>query len=168
MPNNMKQSAANQNCADAMRDASNDGLMEMTTVHDAGHNLLPQANAMLQQANAALKQAASLTATGQYGAAMKLAYAASELIAAAYLANFTDQQLAASDKAYLVFAKLIQDSKEHDEFLPRIWDIVGDVTILREAYEPALLDETTTQDAQQMIEHVAALLELVADLLQKT
>jgi HEPN domain-containing protein len=166
---NLKQTTANQNYADAVNEASNDGLMEITTLHYASHNLLAQANVMLHQANTMLKQAVSLITIGQYGAAMKLAYEASEFIAAAYLSIATGQSQQPSYATYDLFDKMMRKPSTQQPVLsPEMSGIVGCVSVLREVYEPALLDETSAQDAQQMIEHVSALLELVSDLVEKT
>jgi hypothetical protein len=42
--------------------------------------------------------------------------------------------------------------------------LVGDVSALREIYEPALLDDATSTDAQQTIVCVAVLVELVEEI----
>ena len=62
---------------------------------------------------------------------------------------------------YDLFARTIREPNRHPALLQEIREIVGDVCVLREAYHPALLDEASLQDAQQLIDHVTALLELV-------
>lgn len=134
--------AANQNCSPVM---SADGGGHMT------------------EAKSMLEQAASLTASGQHGAAMKLAYEASEHIAVAYLSGTTGQNLPPCDATYDLFDNLMREDRptRHAVLPPEQRAIVGSVSVLREIYEPTLLHETTAADAQQMIEHVARLLELV-------
>lgn len=117
-------------------------------------NLLAASSTMLDGAN-------RLNAAGQHGAAMKLAYEASEFMAAAYLSSAVGENLPPSDATYERFAKTIREPSRHPELATEIRGLVGDVSALREIYEPALLDETTDRDAQQMIDHVAKLEELV-------
>ncbi|MEJ0062754.1 MAG: hypothetical protein WDO70_06015 [Alphaproteobacteria bacterium] len=118
--------------------------------------------ARLAEATKMLADAKSLNAIGKHGAAMKLAYEVSEYAAAAYLSGVTGQNLWPNDATYDLFAKTIQEPNRHPSLLPEDISTISAICVLREAYEPALLDETTPQDAQQMIDHVAALAELVA------
>lgn len=120
-------------------------------------NLLADACAMLEEAK-------RLNNSGQHGAAMKLAYEASEFMAAAYLSNAAGENLPPSDATYERFAKTIREPSRHPELTTEIRGLVGDVSALREIYEPALLDETTSKDAQQMIDRVEALAELVREI----
>lgn len=120
-----------------------------------------ECQSQLTDARKMLADAQSLNAGGRNGSAMKLAYEASEFIAAAYLSGAAGENLPPSDAIYERFAKTIREPSLHPAFAAEIRGHVGDVSALREIYEPALLDETTPKDAQQMIEHVTALLELV-------
>jgi hypothetical protein len=95
---------------------------------------------------------------------MKQSYEASELIAASYLTSVTGRTVVPSDSNFDLFAQTIREAKYHPPLPPEKRGIVGDVCVLREAYEPTLLDETTHKDAQQMIVCVTALMELVAEI----
>lgn len=140
--------AANQNCSPIMSAAGRDYMTE---------------------AKSMLEQAASFTASGQHGAAMKLAYEACEHIAAAYLSGKTGQSLQPSDTTYNLFDMLMREDTPvcHAVLPPEQRGIVGSVSVLREIYEPALLKETTTSDARQMIEHVGGLFDLVEKITRK-
>jgi len=108
-----------------------------------------------------LAEATRLNASGQHGGAMKLAYEASEQLAAAYLFNAIGQILPPNDATYDLFAKTIRATNCHAALRVEISGLVGDVSALREIYEPALLDDTTSEEATQMIERVALVTELV-------
>lgn len=116
----------------------------------------------LAEAVKMLTKARSLNASGQHGSAMKLAYEASEYVASGYMVGVTDKQFPPCDVTYDLFAKAIRGTENSSVLPPEKRGIVGDVCVLREAYEPALLDETTDKDAQQMIGCVNMLLELVS------
>ena len=118
----------------------------------------------LAEARKLLEEAQNLNASGQHGSAMKLAYEASEYVAAGYLTSVTGRTVVPSDAVYDLFAKAVREAEYHPPLPPEKRGVVGDVCILREAYEPALLDEATVKDAQQMIEHVTGLLEFVESL----
>lgn len=120
----------------------------------------------LAKARKMLAEAPSLNAEGQHGMAMKLAYGASEFIAAAYLSGATGENLPPSDAAYERFAKTIREPKRHPALITKIRGLVGDVSALREIYEPALLGETIFNDAKQMIDCVAALAMLVGEIIK--
>lgn len=120
-----------------------------------------EAQTRLAEARAMLAEATSLNDSGQHGAALKQAYHASEHVAVAYLAAVIGQSLPPSDSGYDLFAETIRVPSLHPEFLQEIREVVGDVCTLREAYHPALLEETLPADTQEMIDRVAALLELV-------
>ena len=115
----------------------------------------------LTEALSLLAEATRLNDNGQHGAALKQAYHATEHMAVAYLSTIAGQSLPPNDAAFDLFSETIQEPNRHPDLLPRIEDVVGDVYVLREAYEPALLDETTPKDAQQMIAHATKLQELV-------
>lgn len=115
---------------------------------------------LLAEVSAMLVKAKDLNENGQYGEALKLAHYASECVAVAYLLATTGKRLPPNDATFETFSDTIQETNRHPDFKSKIEDVVGDVYVLREAYEPALLDETTLKDAQQMIDHVAALVEL--------
>ncbi len=115
----------------------------------------------LAEASSMLEEAKRLNANGQHGAAMKLAYAASEFVAAGYLSNAVGENLPPSDATYERFAKTIREPTRHPALAAEIIGLVGDVSALREIYEPALLDETTDKDARQMTDCVKALAALV-------
>ena len=116
---------------------------------------------LLAEARALLAEAKGLNENGQHGAALEQAYHVSEGVAATYLLATSGQRLPPNDATYDLFAKTIREPNRHPASLQTIREIVGDVCALREAYEPALLDETTAQAAQQMIDHVTGLLKLV-------
>ena len=120
-----------------------------------------EAQTRLAEAHAMLTEAMRLNDNAQHGAGLKKAFHASEYVAVVYLAAVIGQSLPPSDSGYDLFTKTIRAPSHHPEFLQEIKEIVGDVCILREAYHPALLEETTSRDTQEMIDRVAALLELV-------
>lgn len=122
-----------------------------------------EAQTRLAEARAILAEATRLNDSGQHGAALKQAYHASEYVAVAYLSAVTGQSLPPSDAAFEQFSETIQEPKRHPDLLSKIEDVVGDVYILREAYEPALLNETTDKDTRQMIGHVVRLLEFTSE-----
>lgn len=108
-----------------------------------------------------LVEAQRLNDSGRHGAALKQAYHASEYVAADYLSAVTGQSLPPNDAVYDLFAETIRNPSRHPALLQEIGEAVGKVCALREAYEPALLDETTPKDAVQMIDCVRRLLELI-------
>lgn len=115
----------------------------------------------LAEARAMLAEAKRLNDSGQHGTALKKAFHASEYVAATYLSAAIGQSLPPNAATFELFSETIHKPERHPTFLPRIEDVVGDVYVLREAYEPALLDKTTANDAQQMIGYVARMVELV-------
>lgn len=131
--------------------------------HPVGHDMNDECQNILANARSMLAEAIGLNEIGQHGAAMKQANHASEHVAAAYLLAATDQRMPPNDATYDLFAKTIREPTRHPDMLQKVKETVGKVSALREAYEPALLDETTPQDAQQMIDHVTKLSELVRD-----
>lgn len=124
-----------------------------------------EAQTRLAEARAMLEESQRLNDSGQHGAAMKEAYLASEYVADAYLAAVTGQSLPPNDASFEQFSETIQEPERHPDLLSKIEDVIGDVYILREAYEPALLDETTDKDARQMIGHVVRLLEFTSEII---
>ena len=81
--------------------------------------------------------------------------------AADYLSRAVGENLTQPDATYERFAKTIRQLNRHPTLAAEIRGLVGDVSALREIYEPALLDETTDKDARQMMDCVKTLLELV-------
>jgi hypothetical protein len=120
----------------------------------------------LAEAHAMLAEAARLNDNGEHGEALKQAYHTSEQIAVVYLSTMTGQSLPSNDTNYDLFAETIREPHRHPALVQKVGEVVGKVCALREAYEPALLDETSLKDAQQMIGHVAALAELVDEILK--
>lgn len=119
---------------------------------------------MLAEASAMIDVAKSLNESGQHGAAMEKAYHASKYVAAAYLSAVTGQCIPPNDSAYDLFAKTIREPNRHPNRLQKIKETVGKVSALREVYEPAMLGETTFQDAAQMIDCSAAMEKLVQEI----
>lgn len=119
-----------------------------------------EAQTRLAEAGAMLAEAQCLNDSGHHGAALKQAYHASEYVAVAYLVAVTGQSLPPNEAAYSLFADTIREPSHHPALLQEIKEAVGKVCALREAYEPALLDETAHRDARQMIDHVAEILQL--------
>lgn len=112
-----------------------------------------------------LADAHSLNESGKPSAAIENAYNASDQIAWAYLFEVGKQHpLAQYEDVYERFFRTVSEIKRHASFYQRIGAVGGDVALLRESYEPALLDETTPKDAQQMIDHVEALRKLIEDI----
>jgi uncharacterized protein (UPF0332 family) len=122
-----------------------------------------ECQSLLAEARAMLDKAKGLNENGQSGAAMKQAYHASEQVAAAYLLAAKGQSSPPDDATYDLFVATIRESTRHQDMQRRIREAVGKVSALREAYEPALLDETTPQDVRQMIDCVAAIAELAGE-----
>lgn len=120
-----------------------------------------EAQSKLNEAHALLAEAKRLNDSGQHGVALKEAFQASEHVAVAYLSAATGRSLPPNAPNYDLFVGTIREPNRHPALLQEIREVVGDVSILREAYHPALLDEASPQDTQQMIDHVTALLELV-------
>lgn len=118
---------------------------------------------LLAEVSAMLAKAKELNENGQYGEALKQAYHASECVAVAYLLATTEKHLPPNAATFETFSETIQEPNRHPDFKTKIEDVVGDVYVLREAYEPALMDETSSKDAQQMIDYVVALVNLVED-----
>ena len=121
----------------------------------------------LTDASKMLAESQSLNAGGQHGAAMSLAYEASEFIAAWYLSCAAGENLPPPDAIYERFAKSIRAQDYNPSVLAKVKEVVGKVSALREIYEPVLLKETTAKDAQQMIGCVASLAELVEEILRQ-
>lgn len=119
--------------------------------------------ALLAEVSAMLAKAKELNENGQYGKALKQAYHASECVAVAHLLATAGKRLPPNDATFETFSDTIQETNRHPDFKTRIEDVVRDVYVLREAYEPALMDEISSKDAQQMIDYVAALVNLVED-----
>ncbi len=84
-------------------------------------------------------------------------------MAVAYLLAAKGQSSPPDDATCDLFVETIRESTRHQDMQRRIREAVGKVSALREAYEPALLDETTPQDARQMIDCVAAIAELARE-----
>lgn len=122
-----------------------------------------EAQTRLTEVRAMLAEAQRLNDNGQHGEALKQAYRASEYVAVAYLAAVTGQSLPPNDAAFEQFSETIQEPERNPDLLSKIEDVVGDAYVLREAYEPAILDETSSKDAKQMIDHVEALADLVKE-----
>jgi len=121
---------------------------------------------LFAEISAMLIKAKGLNENGQHDEALKQAYQASEYVAAAYLIETTGQNLLPNDTTFDIFAKMMREPNRHPALLQKIKEIVGDACALREAYEPALLDETTAQDARQMIDRIVALSKLVGEILK--
>jgi hypothetical protein len=130
------------------------------------HSMNDECQSQLAEAKKMLGEAQSQNASGQHGAAMKLSYEASELIAASYLTSVTGRTVVPSDSNFDLFVKTIQDTNNHSLIADKIGGIVSSVCVLREAYEPTLLDETTHKDAQQFIDCTIALTMLVVEIVK--
>jgi hypothetical protein len=114
-----------------------------------------------------LDEATRQNSNGQHGAALKQAYHACEHVASAYLFKITGKSWPPDDVTFELFYETIQEPGRHPDLLLKIEDVVGDVFVLREAYEPAILNEASAQDAQQMITHVGALNKLIGELIAR-
>lgn len=125
-----------------------------------------EAQSKLTEASAMLAEAKRLNDSGKHGAALKEAFHASEYVAVAYLSAATSRSLPPNAPNYDLFAGTIREPNRHPALLQEIREVVGDVCVLREAYHPALLDEASPQDTQQMIDHVEGLMELVRECAQ--
>jgi uncharacterized protein (UPF0332 family) len=128
------------------------------------HNMQTETHTRLDEVQKMLNEASRLHEQQNPGAAITTAYNASLFIAAAYLLEIEGQQLPETENTYHQFAKAIEILGRHPQFTDRIRDTVRTVSVLHEAYEPALSAQTAPQDAEQMITHVQALLNVVNDL----
>ena len=117
-----------------------------------------QSQTLFAQAEDQLKTAQASFDAGQYGECEKLAYQASEIIAAAYLAKVSGTAIAPSGKTFQSFVDKIWDAETTPEAIQEIRGVVGDIVVLREAYEPSLLYESTKPAATQMMEMLVKLL----------
>ena len=124
----------------------------------------PQSQTLFAQAEDQLKSAQASFDASQYGECEKLAYRASEIIAAAYLAKFFDTAIVPSEKAFQVFVDKIWAAGTTPEAIQEIRGVVGDTVVLREAFEPKLLNETTKIDAEMILLRVDALLKIATSL----
>jgi hypothetical protein len=104
-----------------------------------------------------LADASRLNASDKYAEALTCAYKAAEGFAAAYLLDVMEQSYPDSAETFELFNKKIREPKRHPVLLQEIKETVGDVYVLRETYVPALLYETTQDDACLMIDKVSAL-----------
>ena len=120
-----------------------------------------QSQTLFAQAEDYLRQAQTVLDASQYGECEKLAYQASEIIAAAYLAKFSDAAIAPSEKAFQVFVDKIWDAGTTPEAIQEIRGIVGDIVVLREAFEPKLLFETTKSAAEMILNKTLLLKNIV-------
>jgi len=111
-----------------------------------------------------LTEATTLNNAGKYSEAITLAYQASDKIAVAYLLIVTGLKYSEGWDTYNLFDATLREPERHPAHLQLIREIAGDVYVLREANEPSLLDETTSKDAKQMIDHVEALRVLMVDI----
>jgi len=116
---------------------------------------------LFAQAEIQLQQARSALDAGQYGKCEKLAYQASEMIAAGYLNNLVQPPIAPTESAFDKFAAVIREPTRHADKITEIRAAVGDVAVLREIYEPKLLHEITKSDAEMTVDRVVALLGIV-------
>lgn len=130
-----------------------------------GYSMNSECQSRLAEAKKILAEAQSLNAEGQCGAAIKLAYEASEFIAAGYLSDATGNGLPLSDATYERFAKAIRTQAYNPAVLAKVKEAVSKVSTLREIYEPTLLDETTSNDARQFIDCVTKLEVLVEEIM---
>jgi hypothetical protein len=125
----------------------------------------PETRVRLDAALATLNHAQTLNDSGDAPTAIKEAYQASIQIAAAYMADVNGRDFLLDDGVYYIFSRTIQESGRHLQFEDKIAETVRTVFVLHEAYEPALLHETTAKDAQQMIDHVSELRGVVESVL---
>lgn len=116
---------------------------------------------LFDQATEQLRRAQSALEAGQYGESEKLALQASETIAAGYLSKYSDAAIVPPEKAFRAFVDKIWDAGTTLESVQDIRGVVGDVVVLREAFEPNLLHEATTSDAEMMLVRVIRLQKIV-------
>jgi HEPN domain-containing protein len=122
---------------------------------------ISEASELMLSINKMLAEASKLNTAGKYSEAFTLAYKASDKIAVAYLLRATGQKHNEGWDTYDLFDATLREPARHPELLQQIREIAGDAYVLRETYEPALIDEITLKDALQMINCVAALIDLV-------
>ena len=146
----------------------------MTTTHS--QTLLDQATKQLQQAQELLKD-------GRYGEAERLAYQASDSIAAGYMARIggkgepLTEKTSPRDGAQNDNIDGVSSIKAFQKFVKNIWDvgtppeenqnirgIVGDVVGLREAHDWSVPDDISKPDAELMLQRVSEMLKIVKGL----
>lgn len=120
-----------------------------------------QSQKLFDQATKELQLSQEALESGQYGECEKLAYQASESIAACYLASSGDESAEASDETYRRFVSSIWSAGTTPEATHNIRSIVGDINVLREAHEWSLPNEITKADAKLILQRVNAMLDLV-------
>jgi HEPN domain-containing protein len=139
---------------------------------------------LFDQAKEELRQARELIVAGRYGEAERLAYHASDSIAAGYMARFDDEAEPTTEKqlpqhkanndneitvasidAFERFVKSTQNVGLTPEETQNIEHVIDTVAGLREAHDWSVLDEITEADAELMLQQVQEMLELVAGLL---
>ena len=122
---------------------------------------LERSQELFAQAEIQLQQARFAIDVGQYGECERLAYQASETVAAGYLAKLGNDPALPSGNSFQLFVDSIWDAGTTPEATQEIRGAVGDVVVLREAHAPNLLHETTKADAKMMFERVSLLLSVV-------
>jgi len=123
---------------------------------DSNDNSLAEARSLLDEAMALIKK-------GNFAASLTCSYAASEYIADAYIAIITGRELSDGEDNYEVFSRMVDKPAANDQPPSEIQKLVRTISVLREAFEPTLIDETDKQDAEQMIDCVSKLLSLIED-----
>ena len=131
---------------------------------------------LLDQATKQLRQAQELLKAGRFGEAERLAYHASDSIAAGYMARLggetgraTAQHTAMNDNATTVssteaferFVKSTRNIGSTPEECQNTEHVIDTVAGLREAHDWSVLDEITEADAEFMLQHVEGMLGLV-------
>src|ERR1700676_4166603 len=99
---------------------------------------LERSQELFAQAEIQLQQARDALAARQYGECEKLAYQASETIAAGYLSNLEQSPIAPTEAVFDKFVAAIREPTRHPDKITEIRAAVGDVAVLREIYEPKL------------------------------
>lgn len=139
---------------------------------------------LFDQATEQLQQAQELLKYGRYGEAERLAYQASDSIAASYMARLGGEEVPSTEKtsprdgAQNDNIDGVASIKAFQKFVKNVWrvgatpeenqdirGIVGDVVGLREAHDWSVLDEIAKDDAKLMLQRVSEMLEIVKGLI---
>jgi HEPN domain-containing protein len=135
---------------------------------------------LFDQAKEELRQAQELLKGGRYGEAERLAYQASDSIAAGYMARLGGEAEGATEKqlplhttindnataivSIEVFERFVKSTRNigsTSEESQNIEHVIDTVAGLREAHDWSVLDEITQGDAQFMLSSVTALFEVI-------
>lgn len=122
-----------------------------------------QSQKLFDQARDELRRAQETLDAGRYGEAERLAYQASDSIAAGYMAHVSGEAISsdASDEIFQTFVSHIRSARTTSEETQNIDYVVGIVAGLREVHDWSPLNEITKADAETTILRVTEMLGVV-------